>query len=160
MATVSSRTVAINAAFLQEIKLDNTALRGLLESIRRLVGQSWSKQAQATRFTLLLGELRDQLAMHFALEEAFGYFEDAVSQAPQLCERAQVLRGQHPELFTELCTLVEEAEESAVSNLSLERWSHRLIVAFRRFDRRLREHELGENELIFAAFDDDIGVGD
>ena len=160
MATVSSRTVAINAAFLQEIKLDNTTLRGLLESIRRLVGQSWTKQAQATRFTLLLGELRDQLAMHFTLEEAFGYYEDAVAQAPQLCERAQVLRGQHAELFTELCMLVDEAEESVVSYLPLERWSHRQIVAFRRFDRRLREHEQDETELIFAAFDDDLGVGD
>jgi len=160
MATVSSRTVAINAAFLQEIKLDNTVLRGLLESLRRMVGQSWTKQAQAARFTLLLGELRDQLAMHFALEEAFGYYEDAVAQAPQLCDRAQALRGQHPELFTELCTLVDEAEDSAGLSLPLQRWSHRLIVAFRRFDRRLREHEHDENELIFAAFDDDIGVGD
>jgi hypothetical protein len=160
MATVTSRTVAINAAFLQEIKLDNTALRGLLESLRRSVGQSWSKQAQAARFTMLLGELRDQLAVHFTLEEAFGYFEDAIEQAPRLCEKAHALREQHAELFTELCLLVEEAADSAASKIPLQRWSHRLIVAFRRFDRRLRQHEHEENELILAAFDDDIGVGD
>jgi len=160
MATVSSRTVAINAAFLQEIKADNTALRVLLDSIRRLVGQTWTKQAQANRFTLLLGELRDQLAMHFALEEAFGYFEDAVAQAPRLCERAQILRDQHGELFMELCELVEEAEEAAFSYTPAYRWSHRLIVAFRRFEHRLRDHEHGENELILTAFDDDLGVGD
>ena len=160
MATVGSRTVAVNAAFLQEIKLDNTVLRGLLDTLRRLAGQSWTRPAQAHRFTMFLGELRDQLALHFALEEAYGYFEDAISQAPRLCERAQSLREQHGELFTELCELVDEAEESTQSHVPLYRWSRRLLVAYRRFDRRLREHEHNENELILAAFDDDIGVGD
>ena len=160
MATVGSRTVAVNAAFLQEIKLDNTALRGLLEALRRLTSHGWTKTAQATRFTMFLGELRDQLALHFALEEAYGYFEDAVAQAPRLCERALSLREQHAELFTELCELVEEAETATAAHLPLYRWANRLIVAFRRFDRRLKDHERAENALILAAFDDDLGVGD
>ena len=30
------------------------------------------------RFAVLLAELRDQLAMHFSLEEAYGYFDAGV----------------------------------------------------------------------------------
>jgi len=35
-----------------------------------------------------LSELRDQLALHFALEEAYGYFDEPLHVAPQLAEKA------------------------------------------------------------------------
>lgn len=97
--------------------------------------------------------------MHFSLEEAYGYFEDAMAVAPHLSRRAETLRGQHFDLFADLCRLVESAEqllyhEQPTSLLE------RLAGQYRRFLVRFREHESQESDLILEAFNDDIGTGD
>jgi hypothetical protein len=167
-------TVAINPAFLQEIKDDHQELWQLLAAAKAVCAVrarrgSPEPTAEETvpalhppvsrRLVELLSRLRDQLGMHFALEEAFGYFDDPVSVAPRLCQRAEQLRGQHDELFMHMCRLVDEAEqlfyhESPAVPLT------DLAAGFHDFHRALMEHEAQENTLILQAFDDDLGVGD
>jgi len=160
MSIVTARaTLTINAAFLQEIKDDNQRLRDLFSQARKLMEEADDPPKFVTQFSRVLSELRDQLAMHFALEEAYGYFDEAVHEAPRLSTQAEALRGQHKVLFEEICGIAEQAERLCYRR-KVERMPARLLAQFRAFDERLRNHEQQENELILAAFDDDIGTGD
>src|SRR5436309_12290555 len=110
MAVITTTgTVTVNAAFLQEIKEVNSELWSLLGDLRhrcqRPIAPGSSRQLIDT-----LSQLRDQLALHFSLEEAYGYFDDPVEVAPQLSREAERLRAEHKQLYTDLCHVVEKAE--------------------------------------------------
>lgn len=152
MAPATS-TLAINAAFLQEIKDDNLRLRELI------VQADASRRGQVGKFAEVLADLRDQLAMHFTLEEAYGYFDDAVTEAPRLSERASRLRGEHQDLYTGLCRLLDQVEHARRRH-GKHRVPEKIRQAFVEFQRALKRHESEENALILEAFNEDIGTGD
>jgi len=155
----TTRTVALNAAFLQEIKEDNIELRRLLTEAGQLFDEVSLPLTPFKTVVDLLSELRDQLAMHFSLEEAYGYFDDAVNVAPRLSDVAAQLREDHEQLFNYVCDLVEQAErllyqESTASAVQT------IAQQFLAFRHRFQDHEYREDELILQSLDDDIGVGD
>ena len=158
MAIVTS-TVTINAAFLQEIKEDNRNLKSLLGELRRLIANAEQRLERRRHLSDLLGRFRDQLAIHFSLEEAFGYFDEPVSVAPQLCARADCLRAEHGELYQRICDIAESAESFACCRVSVPTMAQ-FAARFIEFDETLKRHEDNENSLILEAFDEDIGVGD
>ncbi len=156
---IALRAVSINPAFLQEIKDDHHELRQLLHHTCAMLGRSGAVEIEYPRLVEMLGKLRDQLAMHFSLEEAYGYFDDAISVAPHLSQRAERLRSQHFGLFSDACRLAEGAAQLS----SLEKSDTalaRLAEDYRRFSTRFHEHESQERDLILEAFNDDIGTGD
>ncbi len=157
MVTVTN-TITINVAFLQEIKEDSQDFRCLLESTHDLLSH-WPIHIARRRLVELLGELRDQLALHFALEEAYGYFEDAVSAEPRLSRQAEALRAEHCQLFVELCAL-EEAAERWLYHEATEHMLRKIAIGFRAFHDRLLDHESRENDLILEALAEEIGEGD
>lgn len=155
----AQRTLTINAAFLQEIKEDNRELRHLLAECAAVLGWPRAAGIELRRIAQLLGKLRDQLAMHFSLEEAYGYFDDAIDVAPRLSRQAECLRSQHPRLFVALCDLVEAAEQL----LYHERPPLELVdlaSGFARFHQQLQDHEAQEDALIVQVFNEEIGGGD
>jgi hypothetical protein len=154
----STGTVTVNAAFLQEIKEVNQELWHLLSDLAHRC-QRPIAPSHCRVLIDKLSQLRDQLALHFSLEEAYGYFEDPVDVAPQLGRQAEKLRGEHKDLYLELCDLVEHAERLFYDDqhAALALW---IGPEFLQFERRLRRHEERENELIMDAYDGDIGVGD
>ena len=157
---IRTTTVTINAAFLREIKEDNQRLKELLAELREALGERPTNDA-LTRHQLIekLSDFRDLLATHFALEEAFGYFDEPLMAAPRLAERAEELRQEHARLFVRLCGLVDQAED--IFQREPHERAYRLIAEqFRQFDSDLQVHEQAENELIMEAFNADIGVGD
>lgn len=158
MSITLTGTVTVNAAFLQEIKEVNQELWHLLAELRHRC-QRPIAPGTCRSIVERLGELRDQLALHFALEEAYGYFDDPVEVAPQLCRKADSLRNEHKELYSQLSALVDRAERLLYDeqHAALAVW---LGPRFLDFDARLRSHEERENDLIFEAYDADIGVGD
>lgn len=156
MAT-TTQTLAVNAAFLQEIKEDNLELKRLLACTHELF--CCPEEPPIGKFVEVLTQLRDQLAMHFSLEEAFGYFDDAIDFAPRLSETADRLRSQHRELFTFLCELVDESEQLMYHETPSPALSQ-IANRFADFRCRFQEHETQEDELILQSLDDDIGVGD
>lgn len=151
------KRVTINAAFLQEIKEDHQHLKELLEQLRTLteVPQVLSNHGQ--QFVNLLGSLCDQLAFHFTLEEAYGYFEEALDSKPHLESQAGLLKGQHAELFVLARDL---ADAAAQLDFSSDSKAEKIARRFRVFDQALRDHESAELNLILAALEDDLGVGD
>jgi Hemerythrin HHE cation binding domain len=156
---IAQRTVSINPAFLQEIKDDHHELRQLMHHTSAMFDRSGPAETDHARVVEMLGKLRDQLAMHFSLEEAYGYFDDAISAAPHLSRRADHLRSQHSELFSDACRLAELAERLSRHATSDEAVS-RLAGDYHRFSARFRDHESQECDLILEAVDDDIGTGD
>jgi hypothetical protein len=160
MATASATsTVTVNAAFLQEIKEVNQELWDLLEELEALCRKPDRLMARRNQFIGMLDDLRDHLALHFALEEAYGYFNDPIEVAPRLSELAGELRSEHRWLYLLVCRIGEFAEQP----LQGDRVSHRVmgvVDQFQDFAARLRHHEARENDLILRVYDDDIGVGD
>lgn len=146
------RTVTVNPAFLQEIKEVHQELWDALAEMRHRC-QRPIAMGMCRHLLNWLEDIRDQLALHFALEEAYGYFEDPVDAAPHLCEMADALRAQHHDLYQSFCDLVDHADqlfyEERTADLAM--W---IGPAFLTFDRALRKHEQQENELIFNAYSD------
>jgi hypothetical protein len=148
----------VNAAFLQDIKEDNVHLRDLLMAASRVLDRStwWSVKPRA--LADLFQQIRDQLATHFTLEEAFGYLDDAIVTAPRLSERANSLRNEHETLYISISDLADDAyrivAERRGSTIPI------LLERFRSFCRKLKAHEDAENELIMESLYDELGVGD
>lgn len=155
---LATATVTINAAFLQEIKEVNHELWSLLTDLRHR-SQRPIAPGQCRLLLDKLAELRDQLALHFALEEAYGYFEGPLDAAPRLSHQAEQLRGEHKVLYLDFCQLVDRAELMFYDeqHTALALW---IGDEFLNFDERLRSHEEREIDLIFEAYDGDIGGED
>lgn len=153
----ATRNVTVNAAFLKEIKDDNLQLKALWDKIipmvahHEMVANHWPKLIE------LLSELRDQLALHFSLEEAYGYFDDAVDIAPRLSIASEALRAQHSTLFETCRNLAEEINE--VDHDEPEH-CERFMAKFHAFQSQFESHEEQELKLILQSLDDDLGVGD
>jgi hypothetical protein len=152
-------TVTINAAFLQEIKEVNEDLWRLLDEVKHLCSDAHYVQLQGRRVVDRIAELRDQLAMHFALEEAYGYFDDPLRVAPRLSIAASQLRDEHQLLYTRIRDLADEIDGMFRAGV-LAQSGARIVELFVDYYGRLQQHENRENELILDAYDSDIGVGD
>ena len=157
--TIATTTLTVNAAFLQEIKDVNQELWRQLEAVREQLNRPISSGLQARQSVDLIARLRDNVALHFALEEAYGYFEDPVYVAPWLCDRAHELREQHGDLYCRICDLFENAERLLYRGRFAGAASG-LLVEFEQFYDDLSDHEAREIDLIFQAYDEDVGVGD
>jgi hypothetical protein len=153
------RTVTLNVAFLQEIKEENRELRQLLAECANLVRQPIAGRVESKRVVDRLAQLRDQLAMHFALEEAYGYFEDAIEVAPQHSVRAIQLRDEHRQLFLQLCGVVDEAEQLLYHEHPGGR-RYDIATGFVQFHMQFRDHEARENALIQRMLNEELGCGD
>ncbi len=156
---IVARTVSINAAFLQEIKDDHHELRQLLHHTGIMLNRPRWMPADLSRLVELLSKLRDQVAMHFSLEEAYGYLDDAVDVAPRLSRRAEQLRSEHYDLYSQLCRLADRAEQVLYHETG-ETELAALAEAFCLFSERFGAHERHESDLIVEALDVDLGVGD
>jgi hypothetical protein len=94
--------------------------------------------------------------MHFALEDAYGYFDGPAVVSPLLSERARRLRDQHVQLYEEIVGIAEAAEEAWSRCPSPEEEldgpvRKRLVGRCRVFWIRLQRHEAAEGELISMA---------
>ena len=159
VAATGMTKVTVNAAFLQEIKEVNLELWHTLDNVQKICARPTSIRPHCRRFVEMLAQLRDQLAMHFALEEAYGYFDEPVSVAPRLSRRANDLRIEHRDLYLHICEIVDQAERLAFGRKQLSLATD-ISLRFRSFHDQLLAHEAQETDLILEAYDDDIGVGD
>ena len=146
MAT-ATKTVTINAAFLQEIKQDNERLYDLLHEIWMLCSVEHAQSAEPERFSELLADLRDQLALHFTLEEVLGYFNDPADVEPDVCQRAEWLRSQHVNLYRDAVSLADDATALVYPGTEAFTFAS-LLDRVRRFHAAIQLHESRESDLI------------
>ncbi|GIW96998.1 MAG: hypothetical protein KatS3mg111_0331 [Pirellulaceae bacterium] len=157
MTQPSQKRFTVNAAFFQEIKEDHQQLNDILEHLRNLVANKPALGNHLDELVKWTAALRDQLAFHFALEEAYGYFEDAIGMAPWIHDKAGALRDQHTELFTQCQELADLAEDYFQRN---EEDASEVGDRFEQFDRAFSEHESAEINLILTAMTQDVGAAD
>jgi len=159
MSISPDRPVTINAAFLQELKEVNQELWQTLDSLRSLCSQPLSIRQHSRTLVDLLSKLRDQLAMHFALEEAFGYFHHAKTVEAAVDHAARRLRSEHSPLYLRASKLADQAE-----NFWRERDEAMLTtvvpIGVDEFVAELLRHEAGETELIYRTLYESIGMAD
>lgn len=151
------RRLSVNAAFLKDIKDDNRQLKSLLEQIAALASHRQTAVNHWPELVKLFAELRDQMAFHFALEEAYGYFDEAIGAEPQLSSVAEMLRCQHGSLFSTIRDLADSA-----ADVSPEREERvvQLLNTYKQFRTSFETHEEAELKLILQALEEDLGVGD
>lgn len=142
-------TLRVNPAFLQEIKDSNTALWQTLEAIRSLYASRMPRNRVAHDLVRLLDDLRDHLALQFALEEAYGYLELPVGAPVEggEAERAGQAQRQHCSLYLEISELCERAEELQYRGLATEQLSL-LLEETQAFEARFQSHEALEHQFI------------
>ncbi len=150
----SDMKFTVNAAFFREIKEDHKQLQCLLNRIRQMVEVPLALPNHWKEFIKLLADLRDQLAFHFALEEAYGYFEDAVERAPRFHATAGRLRDQHADIYLLAQQIADNA--STLPDTQAEQLANQFIA----FDTALKSHESAELRLILDAMQQDVGGGD
>lgn len=156
---IATRTVTVNAAFLEEVKEVNLELWQLLRATRECLNEASQRPLNPHRLLGQLVRLQDNVAMHFALEEFFGYFDDPLSVEPRLCEAALFLRDEHESLYLQLSELIELVEEH-VHSRTLCRILRSVRHRFNAFMDQFTAHEARERQLILQVYEDDIGVGD
>lgn len=146
-ATTSAKAMTINPAFLQEIKDSNLSLWKALDRLPELSMPAPQRGKNFGELVALLGELRDALALQFALEESYGYMEVPAAIAPVNSHLMQDIRGQHCSLYLAINELAERAEELQYRGAQTEAIES-LLGDVREFELRFRDHERMELDLI------------
>ncbi len=152
----SDRRLSVNAAFMKDIKDDNRELKRLLDTINPLIEHTKKAANHWDEIANHLSDLRDQLAFHFSLEEAYGYFDEAIETEPQMSVRAEALRSEHSVLFDQICKLVESCSDLDSDD---DDQISKAIDRFKDFQTKFQRHEEAELKMILSAMDDDLGVG-
>lgn len=156
MATTMA-PATIEPSVLNEIKAGSRHLHNVRVALRALIENRYVLFNHQPRLAALLDELRDQLAWHFTLEEAFGHLDDATASAPHLSQLAEQLRGEHNDLFEALADIADEAQAVCVSQRTPAGRLRSVVHRLREFDEALTEHEDNESRIVFEALQCDIG---
>ncbi len=156
MTAIKTGTLTINAAFLKEIKDDNSDLSNLIDATFDALNSQAPQKVNARSLFDILSQIRDYLAMHFALEDEFGYFDDAVDVPFQLSCQADILKAQHEQFYSEICHIAEAAESLLHGNPGSVAMKRKVIDAFKSFYVRFQDHEEAERDLVFQSFQRDF----
>ena len=152
--------LTINVAFLQEIKED-IRLQDLIEQTRQhfLTAESTVRN-RPIETARVLNDLRDELETYFALEEFYGYFQNAEVANPSVSHQADLLKNEHEVLFLELNELIDSVEQIIYHENSPDLTFDQIVNDFDHFVTALNHHEHKEMELVMRLFNEEIGVGD
>ncbi len=112
-----------------------------------------SSAAEPSMLRQRLEAARLHLAEHFRLEEQNGYMGDVGQREPRLERTIQRLAGEHSQLLQLLDALIGAAAATAGQENALPEAVHRWV-------KRVRQHEIRENNVIQDAFDLDLGAED
>ena len=149
--------MTINAAFMDEIKTDFD-FRSALNRSYYWINQK--PDASPRLVVQWLCDLRDQLETYFALEEFYGYFQNAEVQNPAVSHSAELLRDEHEHLFLQLNDCVDAMEQIVYHECPIENAFDKAAENFQSFLSRLQRHENREMELVMRLHNEEIGVGD
>ncbi|MGD9648040.1 MAG: hemerythrin domain-containing protein [Pirellulales bacterium] len=149
--------MADEAAYVQQVKAEHYGLEQLLHQLEDAFaaarGNGWPTKA-IPQLVKLLTDLREEIERHFAQEEVGGYMEEALSLAPRFSGQAQALLKQHGELSQAVRALLAKTRDPKLVD-----WSG-LHAELQTLLKKLKAHEAGENRIVEAAFNEDLGLGD
>jgi len=155
---LSAGKMVDHSSTFQEVKAEGKELWDLVTHLRDLCSRPISLRHECLTFVQSLAELRDQLAMAFAEEEACGaVFHN--NKDNKLAQRALGLQVQHRALYVEISQLVEHAETLFVHHQPA---TIAIVIPeeFENFFHKLEEHEWNERELIYVTLEHEEDDGD
>lgn len=139
--------VAVNAAFLQEVKEANSSVWDLLFALRQVAQKSTPTPPEIHQWVQNLTEFRRQLSTEFALEETYGYLSSIQPRCTvDVVDPGEVVR-QHKDLYVQLLELCEEVEQSQYVGTVIRDFRNHTAM-FQEFDASLSQHERIEAEMI------------
>jgi len=116
--------------------------------LERRLGHAVSADGALAEVRRELLAFRSRLLAHLEAEERGGVLERAAAAAPRLARRVDKLRREHEALREGVHALVAEAAGPGGCELH---------ARFADFRRRLLGHERAENDVLHAAYRDDLG---
>ena len=146
--------IAVNRAFLQEIKDEHVQLRDLIQLNRERIPNAQN----ASMVLEWLQEMLDQVECYFALEEFYGYFQQAATLNPPVSKAANQLHTEHGELFVQLMALINRIEERVYQERECP--LDEICAGFLEFADQFNRHEQREMELMMKLCNEEFGVGD
>jgi hemerythrin len=138
--------------YVNHVLVEHRRLHSMLHKARRAIEQTSGPDRDVTlqQVAAILRQVRNELAHHFAEEEAGGCLEEAVSRCPRLATALKEIEREHPALLTEVDRLIAMAEDGPAD------LQHRIMIE-REFDElctQLHAHEAAE----YAVLRDGFGV--
>ncbi len=101
-------------------------------------------------------ELRGLLVGHFAEEEKDGYLASALEVAPRFSQEAAGLLQQHQQFLDRLDRFIGKLQDT---DSPFAKWQE-AHDEFKNIVAEVLRHEVKENAIVQAAFEDDVGTGD
>jgi len=142
-----TKTVALNPAFLEEIKDSNLELWAVLGCVRETCDRGENRVLLLRDLVQTLNQLRDLVALQFALEESYGFVEISTWTSPDLMMSIDHVRSQHIGLYLRISELAECAEEMQYRGAGVNHISG-LVARILVFELQLMDHERAERALI------------
>lgn len=136
--------------YVQHLATEHRRLHGILRHLRdSLVYAVGPDEAPSfSEVVRILVRLRDELARHFAQEDAGGCLDEAVSHCPTLSAEVRRIESEHPQLLAEVDRLVARAKQLEPTTVNQFALDHEFEALFH----RLRTHEKSEADLLRQAF--------
>jgi hypothetical protein len=141
--------------YVEHLRIEHRRLHDRIrEAENSLFLEDESKQLARAEIVERLTELRDEIARHFADEEAGGCLEEAASYCPSVGPAARDIEAEHPELLGRLDMLIARARsmKAGAPGPTL-RDDFRALVSL------ISAHESAENRLLHQAFGMDPSDG-
>ena len=150
--------LTINVAFLQDIKTDSNLPDESIGRIKELLSQEMEcTQIDPAPLAKELNRLRDELETYFALEEFYGYFDQAKINRSRVSIRAETLKSQHVSIYLEVCELAELAESAQYQEIAMEQALPAIVAGFHSFVQSFQCHEQEEADLMLQLSNQDLG---
>jgi hypothetical protein len=128
---------------------EHRRLHVMLRLVRAAVLQRGGPDRDATTEDVvrLLVRIREELARHFAEEEAGGCLEEAACRCPSLSAQVRTIQGEHITLLAEVDRLIERAATCEKPDAR-----HEFETDFAKLCERLHAHEAAENDVLRRGF--------
>lgn len=120
-------------------------------------GAVMSPDNWVSTITRRLGELGEGLAPHFRFERESALQSEVPDRVPHLAAKLERLMAEHQTFLTELGAIIAAGRSALDPDDALVR---QLSARTGALLSNLRRHESEENDILAAAFQDDLGVGD
>ena len=148
--------VTLNVAFFKEIKQDNLPVR---EQARK-IGQMFNSGVSPKSALDILLDFQEELKTYFALEEFYGYFQNASIRNPTISTLATGLKAEHEDLFLQLAQIIDLNEQIVYQECSPTTSIVEVADLFETFTHSFESHEHQEMELMMRLCNEEFGVGD
>lgn len=150
-------TEQIITAYVERVRSEHRELQGLVHQVRRalaVAARAGWRDLTVSPLVETLKQLQGYMEHHFAQEEAGGYLDEALIQAPRFSHEAERLMRQHPQLLQQVRELLVEipgCQQRPALWCGFEAHAHAAL-------QQVLAHEAAENQILERAYNTTLDV--